>query len=39
LGYSRRESRDAVKELPPELNTPAARLREALRRASRQVQR
>ncbi len=39
LGYSPREARDAVHELPPELATPATRLREALRRASRHVQR
>lgn len=39
LGYSMREARDAVHELPPELTTPAARLREALRRASGQIHR
>ena len=39
LGYSLREARDAVHELPKELETPAARLREALRRASRQTSR
>jgi len=39
LGYSLREARDAVHELPRELDTPSARLREALRRASRQIQR
>ena len=39
LGYSLREARDAVKELPKELDTPSTRLREALRRASRQIQR
>jgi len=39
LGYSLREARDAVHELPKELDTPSARLREALRRASRQTPR
>ena len=32
-------ARDAVHELPKELDTPSARLREALRRASRQTSR
>ena len=35
LGYSLREARDAVQEIPKELETSEARLREALRRASR----
>ncbi len=35
LGYSLREARDAVHALPKDLDTPEARLREALRHAAR----